>query len=212
MRDVRDLLSADELERSRRFRFEEDRQRFAVTRQALRILLGRYTQCDPNSLSFNYSHAGKPALGHPTTDIRFNVTHSHECAMVAIARSHEVGVDLEFQREDVEVEDLARRFFSSYEQEKLTAIASADRNAAFFQIWTAKEALIKAMGIGLSLPLDSFDVALELVSGPRLLATRPNPAEAARWRIQGLPAPGGYAAALATESHLRPPLMLVWHT
>jgi hypothetical protein len=121
-----------------------------------------------------------------------------------------IGADLEFQREDVQSEDLANRFFSQYEQRVLLETPQAERTAAFFKIWTAKEALIKAMGVGLALPLDSFDVALQPISGSLLVATRPKSSEPLAWRVQSLPAPNGYVAALATEGQVDPPQMLDW--
>ena len=209
-RSPEDLLAADERERRDRLRFEEDRRRFAVTRMGLRLLLGGYSEADPAGLSFAYSPAGKPSLAGVKMDIRFNVSHSHEYAMVAIGRGQEIGADLEFQREDVQSEDLANRFFSQYERRVLLEIPQAERTAAFFKIWTAKEALIKAMGVGLALPLDSFDVALQPISGSLLVATRPKSSEPLAWRVQSLPAPNGYVAALATEGQVDPPQMLDW--
>lgn len=206
----RELLSTDEVERWGRFRFEEDRERFAATREALRILLGGYAEADPRALIFGYTREGKPSIAQPATDIRFNVSHSHDYAVVAVAREIEVGVDLELRRGDAEIEGLAERFFSGYERERLRETPASVRAEVFYQIWTGKEALIKATGIGLSLSLSSFDVGMESGSGLRLVAMRPNAEESRRWYLQSLSAPGGYAAALATEGETCPPVMLKW--
>lgn len=206
--EPQNLLSADEIERWQRYRFEEDRRRFATTRQALRLLLGKYTGANPKNLAFSYGTQGKPRLAQPTRDLSFNVSHSRDFAVLAFTRDRQLGVDIEFHKPDVEVSDLAHRFFSLSEQQALKKKSNAERRGFFYQIWTAKEALIKAIGTGLSLPLDSFDVSLD--SGVRILATRPNSIEASKWSLQLLNAPEGYSACLATEGALDPPLMLSW--
>lgn len=206
--EPQNLLSADEIERWQRYRFEEDRRRFATTRQALRLLLGKYTGANPKNLAFSYGTQGKPRLAQPTRDLSFNVSHSRDFAVLAFTRGRQLGVDIEFHKPDVEVSDLAHRFFSLSEQQALQKTPDSERSSFFYQIWTAKESLIKAMGTGLSLPLDSFDVSLD--SGVRLLATRPNFTEAAKWRLLILAAPEGYSACLATEGIMEPPLMLSW--
>jgi 4'-phosphopantetheinyl transferase len=193
------LLSADETERWQRFRFDQDKQRFATTRQALRVLLAGYTNDDSAKPSFTYSEAGKPSLSRSSRDVRFNVTHSNDFAMAAFALTREVGIDLEFQRPDVEIENLARRYFSVHEQKELTASPAEMRAATFFEIWTLKEAVLKAMGCGLSFPLSSFDVTANVVSDSRLVATRSPHPEAHRWFLQALAAPRDYKAALATD-------------
>jgi 4'-phosphopantetheinyl transferase len=208
--EPRDLLSSEELERWQRFRFDVDRQRFAVGREGLRILLAGYTEADPTSLCFAPSDMGKPQLSHPATDLRFNLSHSHEYIMVAVTRHREIGVDLEFQREAIEIDQLADRFFSSSERNYLKQVVPRDRSKRFFQLWTAKEALVKAMGSGLAIPLSSFDVDLHPISGARLIATRPDAGQAARWNLQTIPAPEGYVAALGVEGGPEVPELLSW--
>jgi 4'-phosphopantetheinyl transferase len=117
--------------------------------------------------------------------------------LIAITIGREVGVDVERIRTDLDLDSIAARFFSASEYKILASLAGPARYEAFFACWTRKEAYLKARGVGLSLPLDQFDVSFLPNEIPRLLATRPDPAEARRWRIQALDLSGDYAAALA---------------
>lgn len=197
----RSLLSVDESRRAARFRFTSDRDEFVVARGALRILLGRYLSRPPNALQFAYSELGKPATvanaDEPT--IEFNVSHSGSIALLAFAHGRKVGIDIEQIRCDFSTLEIAHRFFSKAETDALLAQPLDQRSQAFFTCWTRKEAFIKAMGEGLSHPLDSFDVSLKPDEPAQLLATRPDGAEATRWQMWDVPVPKGYTAALAAE-------------
>jgi 4'-phosphopantetheinyl transferase len=118
-------------------------------------------------------------------------------------QQREVGVDVEKVREDFEHETIARRFFPEQEQRQLAALAPEDRYAGFFRCSTRKEAYIKAQAIGLSLPLHQFDVSLKPGDANALLATRPDPSEAALWSLRELPAGDGYVAALCVRGYLK---------
>lgn len=195
-------LAADERARAERFHFPKDREHLIVARGALRAILGFYLNRAPECLSFSYSSHGKPALTlEPGDDpIRFNISHSQGVALYAITCGREVGIDLECMRSDLEVEQIAERFFSRQEIATLRALPAALRRYAFFLCWTRKEAYIKARGEGLSLPLDQFDVSLIPGEPAALLCTRPDSDEALRWSLQELtPGSPGYAAALAVE-------------
>jgi 4'-phosphopantetheinyl transferase len=196
-----EILSGDESERASRFYFLRDRQSFVASRAVLRMILAGYLAVDPGSLSFSYSKREKPFLGaaYAGSDIRFNVTHSGEVAMLAFTRQREIGVDVEQIRRDVEVESIARRFFSMHERTQLAALPSEERIDAFFRCWTRKEAYIKATGDGLSLPLDQFDVSLGMEKSNALLATRPDESEASRWLLRGVPTHPGYIAAVCVR-------------
>jgi 4'-phosphopantetheinyl transferase len=124
-------------------------------------------------------------------------------ALYAVARGREVGIDLEFIRRDLEVEQIAERFLSRQEIETLRAVPTDLRIGAFFLCWTRKEAYIKARGEGLSLRLDQFDVSLVPGEAAALLSTRPHSDEALRWSLQELTVPPGYVAALAVEGRGR---------
>jgi 4'-phosphopantetheinyl transferase len=110
-----------------------------------------------------------------------------------------VGVDVERIRRDMELESIARRYFSQREVAELLALPPEQREIAFFNGWTRKEAYIKAQGLGLSLPLDSFDVSLAPDEPAILRETRPDPQKAARWRLESLEVDAQYVAAVAVE-------------
>ena len=194
-------LAADEQTRAERFYFQRDRERFIIAHGVLRAVLGLYLNRAPECLSFCYRSHGKPALTRESGEdaIRFNMSHSHGVALYAVARGREVGIDLEFIRRDLEVEQIAERFFSRREIATLRALPIDLRKYAFFLCWTRKEAYIKARGEGLSSPLDQFDVSLIPGEPAALQSTRPDSAEALRWSLQELTLASGYVAALAVE-------------
>ncbi|MEW6240627.1 MAG: 4'-phosphopantetheinyl transferase superfamily protein [Chloroflexota bacterium] len=188
-------LSADESQRAARFHFDTDRLRFITAYTSLRRILARYLQCDPRDLNFSANAYGKPFL--PDHEIDFNLSHSGEYALIAVTRGRKIGVDVEFIRDDIELESLAARHFSPREVSELLALPLKQRVVGFFNCWTRKEAYIKAQGLGLSLPLDSFDVSLG--EPARLRGTRPDAKEASRWSLHSLDVGSNYAAALAVE-------------
>lgn len=191
---LRLLLTVEEQKRADRFVSPLDRHRFAVVRGRLRTILGRYLDRDPATLRFGSNPHGKPELaGQP---LRFNLSHSGDAMLVAITRGRDLGVDVEEIRPDFGGEAIARRFFAPAEVESLLGLPPDARTRAFFQGWTRKESYIKAHGRGLAMPLDEFEVEIRPDHPARLLATRPDPAEAARWTLVELQAPPGSVAAL----------------
>jgi 4'-phosphopantetheinyl transferase len=197
------LLSPDESERAWRFYFRKDREHFIVARGVLRRILGSYLSLEPSSLRFAYSNYGKPALAgimdQPT--LRFNLSHSGELALYGFTLGREIGLDLEFRREDFAGLEIAERFFSAREVEVLRSLPPQLRTEGFFNCWTRKEAYIKAVGLGLSLPLDQFDVSLSPGEPAALLRTGDDERETARWSLKALTPAEGYSAALAVEGH-----------
>jgi 4'-phosphopantetheinyl transferase len=191
------VLAADERERMARFHFEPDRRRFLIGRGALRLLLGDYLGTTPEALRFAYSPYGKPGL--IADQLQFNVSHSGDLVLIAAAHGRAVGIDVERISPQTRLQEVAARFFSSHEQQSLAALASALQREAFFACWTRKEAYIKALGNGLSMPLDRFDVAILPGEPAALIATRPDPAEAQRWTVTDLAVGDGYKGALAVE-------------
>lgn len=198
--DLRKVLSPDELERAERYRFDQHRNEFILTRAVLRIVLASYTAQSPESLSFDYSAQGKPALRNGPPDLRFNVSHTEGLAVLALVREREIGVDAEKIRPQPDAQKLAKRFFSAQEQRFLEKLSGDELQRAFFRCWTHKEAYIKAKGEGLSIPLHAFDVSLEADRPAALVGTRPDPTEAGRWTLYDLSIGQGYAAALAVAT------------
>ena len=194
--EFRETLEADELERAGRFHFEKHRKHFVVGRGGLRYVLARYVDLKPQEFCFSYGAYGKPAL--VGEELRFNMSHSNGVALFAVALDRELGVDVEHIREDFATEDIARRFFSRGEVAAFNALANEEQVSAFFRCWTRKEAYIKAIGRGLSEPLDAFDVTLS--PGEAAAILRAERGDASRWAMFDIDAGGGYAAALAVEA------------
>ena len=198
--DLKKVLSPDEMERAERYRFDQHRNEFILTRALLRIVLASYTAQSPESLSFDYSAQGKPALKNGRPDLRFNVSHTEGLAVLALVREREIGVDAEKIRPQPDAQKLAKRFFSAREQLFLGKLSGDELQRAFFRCWTRKEAYIKAKGEGLSIPLHAFDVSLEEDQPAALVGTRPDPTEAGRWTLYDLSVGQGYAAALTVAN------------
>ncbi len=196
---LRHLLSPDELTRADRFHFEKDQRHFTVARGLLRTLLATYLQIAPEKLRLAYGEKGKPFLEVSPKPISFNLAHSGGRAIYAFSANRELGVDLELIREDMTGEQIAKRFFSSYEIEVLNAVPATLRNEAFFNCWTRKEAYIKARGEGLSMPLDEFDVSLTPGEPAALLRNHVDDDEISRWELLALPVAPGYVGALVVE-------------
>jgi 4'-phosphopantetheinyl transferase len=201
LRRAYDVLSNDEVQRAQRFRFPIDSRRFVIARATLRKILGAYSQTSPESIGFEYTAYGKPRLAKPPRNIRFNASRSGERALIACTMGCEVGVDIEWISRDLEIDDLARRFFTVAENEKLQTFPADHRHQAFLRCWTCKEAFVKAVGKGLSLDLDTFDVSAGL-GDPSLALSTP----IARFVVNGwslIPfgahTVAGYISALAAE-------------
>ena len=194
-----DVLSPDEREKAARFRFPVHRDRFIAGRGIQRHLLARYLGLLPAALRYRFTSHGKPALDGIAEDLRFNVSNAEGRALFALTLGREIGVDLEEVRPMPDGEAIAKRFFSAPENEVFAAVPAGQRDLAFFTCWTRKEAYIKAVGEGLSMPLDRFDVTLRPGEPAQLLCTRGDPAEAARWTLRELDLGPGWMGALAVE-------------
>jgi len=189
------VLSPAELERARRFHREVHRVRYLTVHTALRELLGSRLGIPAAEVAFELEPHGKPRLAGGA-DLFFNLSDTRDLALVALSEGGPVGVDVERHRQDTSLFELAERFFSPAEVRALRALAEPLQLAAFHRIWTRKEAFVKALGAGLGRDLDSFDVSLEVGPGARLLATRPDPSEADRWRLIDLDVGPDHSAAL----------------
>jgi 4'-phosphopantetheinyl transferase len=199
----RSTLSADEKERADRFLKNEDRERYTITRGALRSLLGAYLAIEPREVEFAYNTLGKPSLVGMGSQValNFSVSHSGAQALLGFARGRRIGVDLERLSADADVLELAERYFSSNEFETLRLLTAEMQHEAFYCGWTRKEAYLKARGEGIVFGLERVEVSL--VPGERTIIKKvsddPNVSE--NWILEHLlPAPN-YIAAVAAEGH-----------
>jgi len=204
-------LSADEAERAGRFRFEKHRRAFVLGRAVLRALAANYLRIAPTDVSFTYGPKGKPALAGaawPLSDtacsLRFNVSNSGDLAAYAFTLDCEIGVDVEHRRRMADIEAIARRFFAPAEVAELMGLAEADRPEGFFNCWTRKEAYIKAVGDGLSVPLNSFQVTLQPGVAARMVGLDGSAAAAERWTLHAFTPAPDYAGAIAYCDRPRP--------
>ena len=191
-------LTSKESQRAARYRIDEKRTEFAVTRGSLRRLLASLTGIEPERVPLEFGLHGKPSLKHDS--IRFNVSHSHDAALIAITLDSEIGVDIEQVRPRVSYMRLAERFFSPVERDELLQLPKDDQQFGFFACWTRKEALLKADGSGIARGLDTFDVLVDPAMPAVLLETRwPDDAHAA-WRLADIDVGPYYRAAIASNS------------
>lgn len=195
------LLSEDEQQRADRFHRSADGRRFVVARGLLRLLLGRYLGLEPASVSLTYGGQGKPELSprHVPSDLRFNVAHSGDVALYALARGRRVGVDLERVRPVRDLEEVARIAFSARERRELRGHPAAERTEAFLRGWSRKEAVVKALGEGLRRPLDRIEVGLGTSGEPLLRALDGDRCTALQWSLRDVTMETGYVAAVAVE-------------
>ncbi|MFN3523108.1 MAG: 4'-phosphopantetheinyl transferase family protein [Phenylobacterium sp.] len=199
--DLFDRVEAhlDEEERSRAARFVHERhqRRFAVGRGRLREILAGYLGAEPAALTFTYGDNGKPELFN-AGDLRFNLSHTEGLAALGIARGVEIGVDVEGLR-PVE-KDMPDHYFSAPERTALAHLPEDQWLAGFHRCWTRKEAMVKALGDGLSIPLDSFAVSLAPGEPARLLWRQGDDGAPSRWALAHFdPAPDA-VGAVAVES------------
>jgi 4'-phosphopantetheinyl transferase len=206
-------LSPEERERARRFYALRDRDRYVTAHFALRDILGRYMQLAPADVRLDVTPNGKPVLasalrGH---QLEFNLSHSHDLALVAVGTGRQLGVDVEYMRSGVNEEAIAERFFSPAEAASLRSLPPEARLAAFLAGWTQKEAYSKARGEGLRRPLDQFAVVIVPGQPAALLYDQSDPQAASRWSLRALDVGPAYTAAVAAEGqqwHLRQCLWL----
>jgi 4'-phosphopantetheinyl transferase len=171
-------LSPAERQRAQRLRFERHRRRFIVARARLRQLLAERLGVKPDAIEFAYGSNGKPKLPH--RGLHFNVAHCDDVALFAFSHAAEIGVDIEAIRPIREADAIAARFFSPRENQAYAAAAPRDKPLAFLRCWTRKEALIKALGAGLFMPLEKLELA-----------------HAPSWRLHSFFPLPGFIAALA---------------
>ncbi len=199
-RAYRALLLPEEIARADRFAFDHLKRSYEVSQGALRLLLACYLRCQPRSLAFTFGPKGKPAL-RGGSHLQFNLSNSVDLALYAFAVDCELGVDVERVQTMTDLEHVASRYFCEAEASELLSIGNKlARQEAFFRCWTRKEAYIKAVGTGLCLPLDQFQVTLLPDDPPRFVHIGNSAKAAAEWTLQHLDPASGYVGALAYHS------------
>ena len=205
-----ELLSYDEGERAKQFHFNRHRNRYKACRGRLRQILAGYLGCCPKSVHFQYGPYGKPSLGnaHGRCDIRFNVSKSDELALVAVANSRDVGIDVERIRTVSDGKQIVQRYFSAEEQREFESLPASQQNLAFLHLWTRKEAVLKAMGTGLSMKLDQLTVTASPHGPVRVVTIDGGKHAKTQWQIARIELTEQYVGALASQGD--PHEVLYW--
>lgn len=193
-------LSPEEQGRAAELRLPDVRRRFVVARAALRNLLAGYLGESPERLEFSYAVRGKPGLaGAAGQRIQFNLAHSADLALIAVTKRVPVGVDVEAVRVMPDAELIAARFFAPREAETLGKVKVEERAAAFFRLWTRKEAWLKATGDGIAESLARFEVSFLPEEPCRLITIDGNADPAQDWRLCHLSPAPGFVGAVAVR-------------
>lgn len=150
------LLSDEETLKLQQYKNKAAQHTATVSRSLCRLILSKYTNTDPKSLKFIRSQHGKPALVNNINNLRFNLSHNNELIIIAICVNDEIGCDIESPKRKISIEPISRRYFAKQEHQALCYLQGKEKQQRFFEIWTLKEAFVKATGIGISLGLDSF--------------------------------------------------------
>lgn len=208
----REVLAAGERERAERYVKERDRLRWEAGRAFVRRVLGAYLDADPAGLRFETGEHGKPRLRSPDADLplHFNFTRSGACGLLSVTAAGPVGVDVERVREIPDARRLARRFFAPDEVEAVERREASGRRRAFLRCWTRKEAVVKALGGGLSVSLDRFSVAGGPGWGKGRVRWRGDEAGRGDWYVQSLAPRPGWIGAVATAGAEIPVERRVW--
>lgn len=190
-----EFLNADERARAERFHFPMHSRRFIAARSDLRQILSLYLNIKPKDIVFEYTQHKKPYLHLPDhSRIQFNVSHSEDIAIYAVTLDHDIGIDIEKIKTSYDPK-VANRYFSQRENEALTHLTPEERIVGFYRVWSRKEALVKAVGKGLSIPLSSFSVSVNDTVETILL-------ENVSWSILPLSIQDGFQSALATNQKI----------
>ncbi|HET7010421.1 MAG TPA: 4'-phosphopantetheinyl transferase superfamily protein [Anaerolineales bacterium] len=184
-----DMISTDEQARAGRFHHERDRRRYVISRGLLRLILSRYLAVEARDLGFGYGEWGKPAIPESKNGSRlqFNVSHSAQGVMYAIAPDRRVGIDIECIRTIPEADDIADRFFSDDERRACASASPRRRDEVFLELWTRREAFLKALGHGWNAQVPA--AAFSDIEGGHWPA----------WLVRTFRPTGEYIAAVAVE-------------
>ena len=202
--DYWSLLTQDEQARAREFYFIKDRNRYVIARAILRKLIASYINIAPKDILFSYAKYGKPYLATENNihGIEFNLAHSKECIIYGFTKNIEVGVDIEFINKDFAIEDIVKYYCSEEEQHKLQILSGHQKCCYFYKLWVIKEALVKAMGVGLSYDLRQIHINFnknKLIHPMNIISRNKM-----YWAISMFNAYDGYYSAFAVKKSIDP--------
>lgn len=193
------LLSQDEKMRASKFRFIKDKNLFILARGALRVLSSYYLNIPIEDVSFLYGEFGKPEYSFKS-DLKFNVSHSGDRAVIGFVKHYDIGVDIEKIKSNFDVLDIAMNYFSQKEISELKSLPKHKHVEGFYKCWTRKESFIKAKSKGLSFPLDQFSVSINSKKAVRLLETQWNKNETTLWSLFSFSPEKKYIGAVSIKA------------
>lgn len=212
LEQLKQLLSPDELARSQRFKAREAQEHFIAGRGILKQILSRYLHLPANQIQLTYESLGKPkldeSLQHIYPNLAFNLSHSHGVALYGISATSFLGVDLEHRARELSFDEIAQRFFSPAEVQEIQQAQGENKKICFYNIWTKKEALLKALGTGLHSPLSQFTVRgwpQEKIDELTHLSFDPN---AQKWRVFSLDYDPQFSVSIAMNQ--KPQTLYFW--
>ncbi len=196
-------LSLAERSRAQRLRFDHDRRRYVIAKGLLRRLLGDYLEMEPNEVQFTAGPSGKPGLSERLQNehgvLHFNQAHSGHLGIYAFCRNRRVGVDIEEVRPFPDMDQIASLLFSTQEMAVFQSLSTKERQRAFFSAWTHKEAFVKALGKGLTLPLNHFEMSRAHGSLSRIVQNHDHSAKSLEWFVKDIPVSTQFSAAVCVE-------------
>lgn len=191
-----ELLDQEEKERALRFYFEKDKISFTIARAFLKLIISKYQKVNPKDIKFTYNQYGKSYLDG--SNLYYNLSHSKDFSLYGFSYLGELGIDIEFMKEKIDFKNIIKRFFSENEIKDFLTLPDFLQREAFFNGWSRKEAYIKAVGRGLNIPLDSFDVELRPNQEVKIKDIREEP-EKRDWFLYNLEINENYKSALVTS-------------
>ena len=193
-------LSIDELSRAKKYKFAYLQDKFIINRGFLRLILAKYLSIKAKDIELAYNHKGKPFLVPSNqSKINFNLSHKNKYTIYAVS-NNDLGIDLEAIKSDIEVENIAKRFFTNHEYNDICCLQKEEKLEYFFQLWTAKEAYLKAIGEGLSGGLNSINLQRKNNETKwNIEIANLSPEENKMWQISTFKLMNNYWASLAIK-------------
>lgn len=203
-------LSADELVRANKYKGEHLQHNFIINRGILRTILAKYLSINPQQIKFNYSSKGKPFIANSNEhQIKFNLSHKNNYSVYAVSQS-DVGIDIEGIKSNINIEGIAQRFFSPQEYQDLCQCDHSQKLEYFFQLWTAKEAYLKAIGAGLSGGLNTINLQKNNSDQTwQIKIVNASDQDSQKWQITTFKIMNDYFVSLATN--IKPDLSLKYY-
>jgi 4'-phosphopantetheinyl transferase len=193
------FLSNEELAKAKSFKFDQHRLQFSASHGYLRFILAQYLNCCPSLIEYEIGEYGKPSLKNPSNPdkIRFNMSHSQNMALYAVTLDVEVGVDIEIIKDDLNIPDLIEHVFTTRENNIFKEIKEDKKTKVFYDVWTRKEAYLKATGEGFNFPLNKIEVTTYPDEEVKLLNVERNQS-VNPWSLYSLELPE-YSASIAIK-------------